>query len=157
MAVTLVTPGQFEILVGLADPPTTDVTCDVASFDLQASPNTITVPASFCADGYDDVGSVSQSLVLNVLCDWEDLEGLAWFLWDNAGAEGYVKVVKAPAATGKPGWTAHVRFVKPNVTLATGTAAVVDVTMPVFDVVPTKPDASPLSTAKTPASAGATK
>ena len=155
MTVTLVTPGQFEVLIGLVDPPTEDVTCDVASFDLQANPNTITVPASFCADGYDDVGSVSRALVLNVLCDWSDPDGLAWFLYDNSGAEGYVKVVKAPAATGKPGWTAHVRFVMPNVTLATGQAAVVDVTLPVFDVVPIKPTIVLAQSAPTPAAAGA--
>lgn len=151
MATTLVTPGQFEVLYGLTNPPTLDGTCEVSSFDLQVSPNTISIPASFCADGYDDVGSVTQSLVLTVLCDWSDADSLAWFLWDNSGAEGYVKVVKAPAATGKPGWTAHVRFVKPPITLATGAAAVATVTLPVFEVVPEKPTVA-VAAASAPAS-----
>jgi hypothetical protein len=134
-----VTPGAYEVLVDLVDPPVTDYTCEVSSVDVQNTPNNITIPASFCANGYNDVGSVSQQLVLTVLCDWEAMDSLAWFLQDNAGKEGYVKLVKSPAATGLPSFVAHVRFVAPNITFATGTAAIATVTMPVFGLVPTKP------------------
>lgn len=144
MTTTLVTPGQFTVEVGLTDPPDIDVTCEVAAFDLQSNPQTITVPASFCADGYDDVSSVTTSLVLTVLCDWDTGDSLAWFLRQNGGKQGFVAVTKTGAAAGAgPGWVANVRFVKPNLTLSTGAAAQVDVTLPVFGVVDTVPAVTP--------------
>jgi len=140
VATTLVVPGLFTILADLVDPPVKDFTCDIAAYDLQQSPNNIDVPASFCADGYSDIASVTQSLVLSVLCDWESADSLAWFLSDNHLKKGYVTVSPTGGAVGAgPAWTAEVRFVRPNVTLSTGAAAQVDVTLPVFAMTPIKP------------------
>ena len=130
MPATVVTPGLFTLKLGLTSTPTQSYECEMTGFHLQSNPVTTSVPASFCKDGYDDVGSVTHAVVIDFLGFMESATALWYFLWDNSGKEVFFEF--AEAGTGKIKLTGSVRAVKPPFDAIAGQVVSGTVTLPVL-------------------------
>jgi hypothetical protein len=81
---TVIVPGKWTLKIG----PTTasiDFTCDAGGVHLTSEPQTTTVGASWCQNGYDDVGSVKHNLVIDFQAFIDEAASLWYWLWSNAG------------------------------------------------------------------------
>lgn len=85
-------PGDGTVLVGLTNPPTIPVACQVHEVSYDHAPAYTTVPVTAGNDGaIVYVGSSGPALVLVWLADAGRTNSLSDFLEDHAGATVYVK------------------------------------------------------------------
>lgn len=140
MTTTTVTPGTYTVKVGADKATATDYSTDVANVTEATSPVTVTVPASFAAAGYDDVGSVTAALTLTVLVDLDDPANLYYWLQTHNLEAGVVVVSKGATA---PSYEYPVRFVRPGLPMVAGSQVQVDVTLPVLGAATITPPAGP--------------
>jgi len=102
----------------------------MTGFHIQSNPVTTSVPASFCKEGYDDVGSVTHAAVIDFLGFMESAAALWYFLWDNAGKEVFFEF--AETGTGKLKISGSLRDVKPPLDAIAGQVVAGSVTLPVL-------------------------
>lgn len=88
-------------------------TCQVTAASIEATPVTVTVPATFCEGETEIVGRSRWTLNLEGLQDWTDAAGLSMFLFENETKPGWAQVVMPTGDPGDPIATAEVpiRFV----------------------------------------------
>lgn len=93
MAKLVTIPGDGgSVLVGLTDPPTMAVACQVTELSFDRAPAYSSVPVTAGNDGaLIYIGSSGPSLLLTWLVDAGETDSLSDFLEDNEGATIYVK------------------------------------------------------------------
>lgn len=92
-------PEDGTVLVGLTNPPTTAVTCQVQAVDYDRAPAYSTVPVTAGNDGaLVYIGSSGPALILTWLVDAGETDSLSDFLEDNEGDTVYVKVQPTPTS-----------------------------------------------------------
>jgi hypothetical protein len=92
-------PEDGTVLVGLTNPPTTAVTCQVAVIDYDRAPAYASVPVTAGNNGaLVYLGSSGPALLLTWLVDAGETDSLSDFLEDNEGATIYVKAQPSPTS-----------------------------------------------------------
>jgi hypothetical protein len=104
-----------------------EFTCEANGFHISSEPVTTSVPASFCAEGYDDIGSVKANLTLDFQGFMEDAAALFYFLWENSLQTALVEFKMGPTA---PTFTGTVRVIRPPFDAIAGEVIQGSVTMP---------------------------
>ena len=88
--------GKGTIKFGLTSTPDVSVECQVTNFQVTASPNTITVPGTYCAGPSQAAQQSTFAVSMAYIEDWADPDGsgsLSQFLWDNDGSAVYFEHV----------------------------------------------------------------
>jgi hypothetical protein len=74
---------EGHLRVGLSQEALNDEQCQVTSAAVNASPNLVTVPATFCAPQSQRAARTSWELAVTALQDWEDPDGFSWWAKDH--------------------------------------------------------------------------
>lgn len=130
MSNTQITPGQWVVKLGPAGTEV-DYSSEVTAVNEQVSPTTVTVPTTFAASGFDDLGATPSSITLSCLFDLTDPDGLYYAL-EQADLEVQSLIVSPAGATPKPLWTYTVRVTRPSLPLTAGEYVQADVTLAVL-------------------------
>lgn len=92
-------PDDGTVLVGLTNPPTTAVACQVTELAFDRAPAYSSVPVTAGNDGaLVYIGSAGPALILTWLVDAGETDSLSDFLEDNEGATIYVKAQPTPGS-----------------------------------------------------------
>lgn len=119
------------VLVGLTNPPTTAVACQVVEINFDRAPAYNTVPVTAGNDGaLVYIGSSGPALLLTWLVDAGETDSLSDFLEDNEGDTVYVKA--QPTADSPVAYTYTCQAVPGGDLLgAAGAPAITSVRLPV--------------------------
>ncbi len=82
-AATTITIIEGHLRLGLTEADVVARDCQLVSGAVTATPNLQTVPATFCAPETQTPAATGWSLVITVLQDWTDPDGVCWFLFDH--------------------------------------------------------------------------
>lgn len=106
--------------------------CQVTTAQINATPNLVEVPATWCQGATQTAAASSFELALSGLQDWTVADGLSMFLWENDTREGWVQLSIPTSETGDPIAVAvcHVRFVAGSFGGAAGSPLTFDATFP---------------------------
>lgn len=123
------------VLFGASNPPTTDCSVQVVTFDSLVNAQYVASPPAAGLDGRQTYIGKLRTLRLVFLADWSETDSFCEFLESAEGETVYLKFT--PLASSTPRWLYTVQACPPGEGGTAGEFGLCDVTLPVLERTPT--------------------